>query len=189
MIVWSCFVSLSLCLFVFLSCRFMVKRAMKTLPPGSSVLERVLDARQLAIKLLANVTYGYTAASFSGRMPMAELADAIVSSGRGMLEWAIAVVRSANDQGSKPNELGWGPLDVLYGDTDSLFVQLKGRSVEEAFRIGREIAYYITKKSPKHVVLKFEKVYSPCILVTKKRYVGRMFESEKQTTGELDCKG
>jgi DNA polymerase elongation subunit (family B) len=38
----------------------------------------MLNARQFGLKLLANVTYGYTAASFSGRMPCAELADAIV---------------------------------------------------------------------------------------------------------------
>jgi DNA polymerase elongation subunit (family B) len=42
------------------------------------VLQRVLNARQFGLKLIANVTYGYTAAGFSGRMPMAELADAIV---------------------------------------------------------------------------------------------------------------
>jgi len=30
------------------------------------------------LKLIANVTYGYAAAGFSGRMPCAELADAIV---------------------------------------------------------------------------------------------------------------
>jgi DNA polymerase zeta len=42
-----------------------------------------LNARQFGLKLLANVTYGYTAASFSGRMPCAELADAIVQVGGG----------------------------------------------------------------------------------------------------------
>ena len=42
------------------------------------VLQRVLNARQFGLKLIANVTYGYAAAGFSGRMPMAELADAIV---------------------------------------------------------------------------------------------------------------
>jgi DNA polymerase zeta len=31
------------------------------------VLRRVLDARQLALKMIANVTYGYTAAGFSGK--------------------------------------------------------------------------------------------------------------------------
>lgn len=36
-------------------------------------LQRVLDARQLGLKLIANVTYGYTAANFSGRMPCIEV--------------------------------------------------------------------------------------------------------------------
>lgn len=47
---------------------------------------RVLDARQLSLKYIANVTYGYTSASFSGRMPAVEIADAIVQSGRETLE-------------------------------------------------------------------------------------------------------
>ena len=71
-----------------LHARYMVKHEMKSLGKGNDgddVLKRVLDCRQLAIKNLANVTYGYTAASFSGRMPMAELADAIVSTGRALL--------------------------------------------------------------------------------------------------------
>lgn len=38
------------------------------------------------MKFIANVTYGYTSASFSGRMPAVEIADAIVQSGRETLE-------------------------------------------------------------------------------------------------------
>ena len=33
----------------------------------------MLDARQLGLKLIANVTYGYTSAHFSGRMPCVEV--------------------------------------------------------------------------------------------------------------------
>ena len=47
----------------------------------SDAIAATLNARQFGLKLLANVTYGYTAASFSGRMPCAELADAIVQVG------------------------------------------------------------------------------------------------------------
>lgn len=36
--------------------------------------------------MIANVTYGYTAASFSGRMPCVEIADAIVQTARDTLE-------------------------------------------------------------------------------------------------------
>jgi len=48
--------------------------------------KRILDARQLGLKYIANVTYGYTSASFSGRMPLVEIADSIVQTGRETLE-------------------------------------------------------------------------------------------------------
>ena len=48
---------------------------------------------------------------------------------------------------------------VVYGDTDSLFVALPGRSKEQAFRIGNEIADAVTAVNPKPVKLKFEKVW------------------------------
>lgn len=48
--------------------------------------KRILDARQLGLKYIANVTYGYTGATFSGRMPAVEIADSIVQSGRETLE-------------------------------------------------------------------------------------------------------
>ena len=68
-----------------LDTRIMVKGAMarceraETLSKGRRrALLRSLNARQFGLKLIANVTYGYAAAGFSGRMPCAELADAIV---------------------------------------------------------------------------------------------------------------
>ena len=167
-----------------LSTRRMIQRAMSTCKAGAKnankVLYRVLDARQLAIKLLANVTYGYTAAAFSGRMPMSELADSIVSSGRASLQGAMSLVRH-NTQ--------WGHLEIVYGDTDSMFVHLHGRSKQEAFSIGRDIAATITAHAPVNVALKFEKVYHPCVLVAKKRYTGLMYETETQDAGSLDVKG
>lgn len=64
-----------------LATRVMVKGAMKRTPASDRVLQRVLNARQFGIKMISNVTYGYTSAGFSGRMPMAELADSIVQVG------------------------------------------------------------------------------------------------------------
>lgn len=88
-----------------LETRVMVKQAMKgvgndkvlntILSAGCSLsiplmqaLRRILDARQLSLKFIANVTYGYTSASYSGRMPAVEIADSIVQSGRETLEKA-----------------------------------------------------------------------------------------------------
>ena len=69
--------------------RLMVKRSMKLYEKivkyGSNCdeiraiirlndsLQKVLHARQLGLKLIANVTYGYTSANFSGRMPCIEV--------------------------------------------------------------------------------------------------------------------
>ena len=97
---------------------------------------------------------GYTAAGFSGRMPMAELADAIVQSGRDTLEKCIRQIESNPE---------WAPAKVVYGDTDSVFVHMPGRTLEDAHRIGAEIAAAVTAANPPPVVLKLEKVYLPCM--------------------------
>ena len=68
-----------------LDTRVMVKAALKAAPREARARRRALNARQFGLKLIANVTYGYTAAGYSGRMPMAELADAIVQCGRDTL--------------------------------------------------------------------------------------------------------
>ncbi|VAH26716.1 unnamed protein product [Triticum turgidum subsp. durum] len=162
-----------------LSTRIMVKQALKKLAPSQKVLQKILNARQLALKLIANVTYGYTAAGFSGRMPCAELADSIVQCGRRTLETAISFV----------NQHPLWNARVVYGDTDSMFVLLKGRSREEAFRIGKEIASLVTAINPDPVTLKFEKVYHPCFLLTKKRYVGYSYENPEQNEPIFDAKG
>jgi DNA polymerase zeta len=152
---------------------------MKRAPPAARVLLRCLNARQFSLKLIANVTYGYTAAGFSGRMPMAELADAIVQSGRETLEAAIRLVEGTP---------AWRAR-VVYGDTDSLFVELPGRSVAEAFAVGAQIAAAVTAANPPPVALKLEKVYRPCVLVSKKRYAGAMYETPGQAAPSFDAKG
>ncbi|GMY18858.1 DNA polymerase zeta catalytic subunit, partial [Fagus crenata] len=146
---------------------------------SKQILHRVFNARQLALKLISNVTYGYTAAGFSGRMPCAELADSIVQCGRSTLEKAISFVNAHDKWKAK----------VIYGDTDSLFVLLKGRTVKESFLIGNEIASAITTMNPKPVTLKMEKVYHRCFLLTKKRYVGYSYETPEQTAPVFDAKG
>ncbi|KHJ78822.1 hypothetical protein OESDEN_21552 [Oesophagostomum dentatum] len=66
---------------------------------------------------------------------------------------------------------------------------LLGATKSQAFAIGRRIADDVTKDNPTPVVLKLEKVYIGCVLETKKRYAGWMYESEDDEVGELDSKG
>lgn len=112
-------------------------------------------------------------------MPCVEVGDSVVSKGRETLERAIKTVESNKEWGCR----------VVYGDTDSMFVLVPGRSREEAFRIGAEIADTVTKQNPFPVKLKLEKVYHPSILQTKKRYVGYMYESADQVAATYEAKG
>lgn len=131
-----------------LSTRAMLKKASKLykrlVPDLSPSILRQLEARQLALKYVANVTYGkfgiahlrslvsdcisnscasavgYTSATFSGRCAMPLLADTIVECGRRTLTNAIKL---ANDWG-KDRKGKWFGCEVIYGDTDSLFVRV-----------------------------------------------------------------
>ncbi|AWP19571.1 putative DNA polymerase zeta catalytic subunit [Scophthalmus maximus] len=161
-----------------LNTRIMVKQSMKSYKQDKALM-RLLDARQLGLKLIANVTFGYTAANYSGRMPSVEVGDSIVHKARETLERAIRLVNDTKKWGAR----------VVYGDTDSMFVLLKGATKEQAFKIGNEIADAVTATNPKPVKLKFEKVYLPCVLQTKKRYVGYMYESLDQKEPVFDAKG
>jgi DNA polymerase zeta len=67
-----------------------------------------------------NVMYGYCGASFSGRMPSGDIADSVVELGRTILNQCIENI----------NKNPIWQAKVLYGDTDSLFVMLPGRSSE-----------------------------------------------------------
>ncbi|XP_036146254.1 DNA polymerase zeta catalytic subunit isoform X2 [Monomorium pharaonis] len=162
-----------------LNTRLMVKESMKLHPAENHALQRALHSRQLGLKLIANVTYGYTSANFSGRMPCIEVGDSVVSKGRETLERAIKLVETTPKWGGR----------VVYGDTDSLFVLLPGKSREEAFTIGEEIADAVTAINPPPVKLKFEKVLHPSILQTKKRYCGYMYETRDQEKPEFLAKG
>ncbi|KAM3727658.1 DNA polymerase zeta catalytic subunit [Dirofilaria immitis] len=161
-----------------LNTRVMVKKAAENYKKDRH-LSRILDARQMALKLIANVTYGYAAANFSGRMPCVEVADAIVSKGREVLERAIKLV----DEGT------YGSSRVIYGDTDSMFVVCPGVSRTEAFDIGKKIADDVTRTNPSPIKLKLEKIMHPLILESKKRYVGMSYENINDIEGIFDAKG
>uniref|UniRef100_A0A915PKT3 DNA polymerase n=1 Tax=Setaria digitata TaxID=48799 RepID=A0A915PKT3_9BILA len=161
-----------------LNTRIMVKKAAKEFKKDRR-LGRILEARQMALKLIANVTYGYAAANFSGRMPCVEVADAIVSKGRETLEQAIKLV----------NETAYENSRVIYGDTDSIFVVCPGATRTKAFAIGKKIADDVTRANPDPVKLKLEKIMHPLILESKKRYVGMSYESVDDVEGVFDAKG
>jgi DNA polymerase elongation subunit (family B) len=151
---------------VLLQTRIMVKQAMKKTKSGS-VAHSQLMHQQMGIKMLCNTTYGYTGAGHTGRMPCGDLADSIVALARRTLEAARTLVEERED---------WN-AEVIYGDTDSLMIKLPGRTVAQAFTLGREIAQTINSHNPPPIEILLEKVYCPFISITKKHYSGLKYES------------
>jgi len=172
-----------------LSTRAMLKKAAKKYKESvadiSPAVLRQLEARQLALKYVANVTYGYTSATFSGRCAMPLLADTIVECGRRTLTNAMNLAASwGRDQRGQ-----WFGAEVIYGDTDSLFIKLPGRTVEEAFEFGEQFCSAVTTSNPPPVQLKLEKVYCGALMQTKKKYCGMKFESIRQKKPHFEAKG
>lgn len=71
-----------------------------------------------------------------------------------MIHQAIDVIESTKKWDAK----------VVYGDTDSLFIYLRGKTKEQAFRIGYNISEAITAMNPAPIKLKFEKVF--CLMLS-----------------------
>ena len=80
----------------------------------------------LAIKILMNSFYGVLGTPMC-RFYNPEIAEAITSFGRHLLRWSRDRLQS------------WG-LEVLYGDTDSLFIASGAGSRQEAGSVGRRLA-------------------------------------------------
>ncbi|XP_039280844.1 DNA polymerase delta catalytic subunit [Nilaparvata lugens] len=145
--------------------------------------QKVLDGRQLALKISANSVYGFTGAQV-GKLPCLEISGSVTSYGRAMIEQTKQEVeqRYCIANGYKHD------ANVIYGDTDSVMVKFGVKTLEEAMELGREAAEYVTQKFIKPIKLEFEKVYFPYLLINKKRYAGLYF-TRTDTYDKMDCKG
>ena len=76
---------------------------------------------------------------------------------------------------------------TIYGDTDSIFVEIKFnrqdfvKNRQDTFKLaticGDNVTDIVFNRKP--IVLEFEKVFQPFVLLTKKRYIGKKFENMK----------
>eukprot|EP01054_Gregarina_sp_Poly1_P007819 Gregarina_sp_Poly_1__7818@NODE_442_length_8345_cov_11_503503_g360_i0_p3_GENE_NODE_442_length_8345_cov_11_503503_g360_i0NODE_442_length_8345_cov_11_503503_g360_i0_p3_ORF_typecomplete_len255_score23_38DNA_pol_B/PF00136_21/1_1e26DUF4934/PF16288_5/0_19_NODE_442_length_8345_cov_11_503503_g360_i041074871 len=71
-------------------------------------------------------------------------------------------------------------VEVVYGDTDSIFLHVPNATMKEAFNIGQKVVDQATMTNISPMELKLEKIYQTCCLQTKKRYTGQAFESYEQ---------
>ena len=171
--------------------------------------KKVLDGFQLAYKLTANSVYGQLGAKTSS-ISFKKIAACTTAIGRERIYDAVKFV----EQWAPPKSLGQDNSDkeqvwmnnksdsdlynditdisseVVYGDTDSIFVKFKIKKGEQklsgrealpvCIQCGQDAGTYITEqlhlddKAPQD--LEYEKTFWPFILISKKRYTGEKYE-------------
>ncbi|XP_066916708.1 DNA polymerase delta catalytic subunit-like [Clytia hemisphaerica] len=145
--------------------------------------KKVLDGRQLALKISANSVYGFTGAQV-GKLPCLEISSSVTAFGRQMIERTKQLVE---DKYNIKNGFKYDSK-VIYGDTDSVMVRFGTDSLEESMSLGQEAAAYVSGHFVKPIKLEFEKVYFPYLLISKKRYAG-LYYTRTETYDKMDCKG
>ncbi len=126
-----------------------VREQMKKIPKDSPDYI-ILDERQKALKIMANAMYGYCG-WVGARWYKREVAEAVTA-------WARHIMKTVLNYAKK---IG---LEVIYGDTDSLFVRNDPEKINKLIEfVEKELGFEI----------KLEKVYKKIIFTeAKKRYVG-----------------
>jgi len=127
----------------------------------SELETRVLQARERALKVITNATYGYTG-WLGARWYCKEVAESTTAWGRSLMTKASEIAQRVG-------------LRVIYGDTDSLFVSHDEKRTKELLhRIEKELAFDT----------RVEKIYSMVIFTeAKKRYAGITEEGVLEIVG------
>jgi len=142
-----------------LKTRFAIKKKMKKARGEEA---RLLNAKQLALKIMANSFYGYTG-YLRARVYVMDVANSITAYGRENIQKTKSLIEDKYN------------VEVIYGDTDSIFLKTNITNLDEAAKLGEEIARYVTQNLPGCLELEFEKVYRTFLILTKKRYAGWKF--------------
>ncbi|MCX6819467.1 MAG: hypothetical protein NT129_05735 [Candidatus Aenigmarchaeota archaeon] len=157
-----------------LDARSNIKKLMRT---ASGEEKRILNAKQLALKDMSNSFYGYTG-YIRARLYMIDVANTVTAYGRDNLLKTKKLV----EENFK--------VEVLYADTDSMFLRTDIKDLDEAKKEGEKIAKFVTDNLPGFLELQFEKIYRSFLILTKKRYAGWKFESVgDEWKNEIEMKG
>jgi DNA polymerase elongation subunit (family B) len=154
-----------------------IDEVMSSVDAYDDFTKAVLDGLQLAYKITANSLYGQVG-SRTSPIYMKELAASTTATGRNLIMKAKEFMETNYD------------ADVVYGDTDSIFVDFKikekyGLSDKEALQKSIDISVDASNKFKKELKaphdLEYEKTFFPFIILSKKKYVGNLYEHDVNT--------
>ncbi len=156
-------------------------------------VKALLDAEQLAYKLTANSLYGQLG-SATFKIRLQHLAASTTAYGRKQITFAKAAIEQFYGPAAKsPTHCA----EIVYGDTDSLFVsfnprdstgkRLEGReALVRTIELTEECGRFVTQALKPPHDFEYDKVFWPFIIFSKKRYVGNKYEENpdefKQTS-------
>ena len=154
-------------------------------------LNNILDKRQLSIKVTANSLYGQTGAKTSSFYDK-DCAASTTAIGRKLLIYGKRVIEEAYKDVDVPTSkygIVHTNAEYVYGDTDSIFFRfnlqdLEGKPIigQKALEITIELAQQAGELASKFLKkphdLEYEKTFLPFCLLSKKRYVGMLYETD-----------
>ena len=165
-------------------------------------MKNILDKRQQSIKVTANSLYGQMGAVTSAFYEP-DVASATTAIGRKLLFYGRDIIEKC--YANKRMVLSDGRevivnADCIYGDTDSVFFKFNivdaktGKKIinKEALKYTIELAKQAGQLASKFLKrphdLEYEKTFWPWVLLSKKRYVGMLYEDDPEK-GKLKYMG
>ncbi|HJJ42049.1 MAG TPA: DNA-directed DNA polymerase, partial [Methanocorpusculum sp.] len=148
---------------------------------------KLYDMQQNVIKIIMNTYYGVMGFS-RFRLYDRDIGAAVTSVGRAIIQHTKSVIEKHG-------------YEVIYGDTDSCFVQIPEKSQEETMIIARELETALNSSyadfaketlnaDKNYFSIKFEKIYKRFFQGgAKKRYAGHLVWKEGQDIDRIDITG
>jgi DNA polymerase elongation subunit (family B) len=154
-------------------------------------MKNVLDKRQLAYKVTANSLYGQLGAKTS-TFYEPDIAASTTATGRLLLTYAKRVVEECYEDIDIDTKYGKINIksDYVYGDTDSVFFKfnlldketgepiLGHKALELSIEIAQTACHTVSKFLKQPHDFEYEKTFMPFCLLSKKRYVGILYETD-----------